>query len=175
MSAVAQLDRPTAPAVPAVVMAMPSQEWAVALYASDMPTRYGKHSHEQVIAWILQGIERLGEVEVWRRDWQSRKIAATRTPQAAAAWRRLWPKISRQNRAVGQAFALAADLQDAGVTRRFPMVLVDLGTDEMGQHWTSEAPARDVEMHERTTGETVALYQRSGPGAVTVLVSGRVA
>ncbi|MER5647291.1 hypothetical protein [Streptosporangium sp. NPDC002524] len=175
MSAVQQLDRPAAPTVPAAVLAMPMQEWAVALYASDMPTRRGDHTPEQTIAWILQGLERLGEVEVWRRDWQSRKLGATNTPGDESAWRRLWPKPSRLRRAVGQAFMLSGALEEAGVRRRFPTVLVDHGTDEIGQHWASEVPARDVEMHERTTGETVPLYRLDGPGAVTVLVSGRAA
>jgi hypothetical protein len=51
-----------------VIANLSNQERAVALYASDMPTAYkatGK-SYAAVIAWILQGVARLGLAEVHR-------------------------------------------------------------------------------------------------------------
>ncbi|MGJ6968771.1 hypothetical protein ACSDR0_43390 [Streptosporangium sp. G11] len=177
MSAVQQLDRPAALAVPAAILAMPNGEWAMALYASDMPTRRGDHTAEQIAAWIVQGVERLGgEVAVWQRSQEFAKALDIRDQaKRSAAWKRLFPKPRREDRARGLAYGLSLDLRQAGVQRRFPMVLVDHGTDEIGQHWASEVPARDVEMYERATGEAVPLYQLDGPRAVTVLVSGRAA
>ncbi|QFR02712.1 hypothetical protein F9278_21665 [Streptomyces phaeolivaceus] len=39
----------------------------MALYASDMPTRRRYGSKEQVRAWVVQGVERLGRRELTRR------------------------------------------------------------------------------------------------------------
>ncbi|MGW0073233.1 hypothetical protein ACWDUI_37925 [Streptosporangium sandarakinum] len=173
MSAVQQLNRAAAPAVPDTVMAMTSSEWSTALYASDMPTRGGEHTAEQVSAWIVQGVERLGgDVAVWQRTRDFVRVLDIRDDaERARAWRALFPKVRRQDRANDVAWRLCKDLREAGVRRFFPRVKVDLGTDEIGQRWTVEMLARDVEMHERATGEALQLYRMGPPSAAAVLVA----
>lgn len=43
---------------------MTQAERTVALYASDMPAKRRRWSHEQVRAWVAQGVERLGVEEL---------------------------------------------------------------------------------------------------------------
>jgi hypothetical protein len=46
---------------------MTQAERTVALYASDMPASRRRWSHDQVRAWLAQGVERLGAEELGRR------------------------------------------------------------------------------------------------------------
>ncbi|YCK39707.1 hypothetical protein ACNF49_38320 [Actinomadura sp. ATCC 39365] len=75
----------------------------VALYASDMPSRRGEWTHEQLAAWVAQGIERLGgEDRVRELDLLATLIVRTTDWRAGACpedhpeWRRLWPKPRRR-------------------------------------------------------------------------------
>lgn len=136
--------------LPAIVLGMPHGEWVAALYASDMPTKYGEHSPDQVTAWIVQGVERLGgEVETWRICEETARLPLDGSAEGTAGWCRLWPKPRRHQRAADLAYGLGHHLRDAGVRRRFPMVRVFLPVDELGDLYSVEVPARDVEMRRR--------------------------
>lgn len=140
--------------LPALVLGMPHGEWVAALYASDMPTKYGEHSPDQVAAWIVQGVERLGgEVEAWRMQEETSRLPLGGSAEGAAAWRRLWPKPRRHQRAADLAYGLGHHLRDTGIERRFPTVRVYLPVDEFGDLYSVEVPARDVEMRRRIAVE----------------------
>lgn len=54
--------------VPATLIEeLSGMERAVALYASDMPNRYGWPDTSAVVGWIVQGVARLGREEIRRR------------------------------------------------------------------------------------------------------------
>lgn len=173
MSAVQQLDHAT-DAFPALVLGMPYVEWPSALYVSDMPTRPGEHSPEQIAAWIVQGTERRGgEAEVWWHQHQFGEVLSRRkrTAKDDAEWDRLWPSARRHNQAWELTYALDAFLKAADIRRPiFRDVLVDLGTDELGQHWSVKVPERDLEMQALRTGAAVPAPRIDRPGAVAVLV-----
>lgn len=139
-------------ALPAVVAGMTNGEWAAALYHSDMPARRSGHTPDQLVTWIVQGTARLGgEVEVWRIDWELRRVFDQHQP---ADWdareRLLFGKPRRLDQARGEAFGLSLALGEAGVRRRFPTVRVFLPPDEeFGDVYSVEIPARDVEMARR--------------------------
>lgn len=137
----------TITALPAAVLSMPTGEWVVALYASDMPTKRGSHAPEQVAAWIEQGTERLGgELEVWRRARDARRAAQRRhIEDVYAGERQLFPKPRRYQRAIDEAHGLAFALEQAGVIRTFPSTTVWLCNDQLGETFTVKVPARDVE------------------------------
>lgn len=141
--------------VPALVLGMPSNEWATALYASDMPTRRGEHSADQIAAWIVQGVERLGgEVATWQRSQEFLKVLDIRDDtQRNAEWRRLFPKLRREQWARDLAYRLSLDLRKAGVDRFFPKVRLLLPADGLGDLYSVEVPARDVEMRRRIAAE----------------------
>ncbi|MEU0520640.1 hypothetical protein [Streptosporangium sp. NPDC006007] len=141
--------------LPALVLGMRSDEWATALYASDMPTRRGEHSPDQIAAWIVQGVERLGgEVATWQRSQDFLKVLDIRdNARYEAERRRLFPKPRRHDRARGAAYGLCLDLEKAGVRRHFPTVRVFLPVDELGDLYSVEVPARDVEMRRRIAVE----------------------
>ena len=172
MSAVQQLDH-AVDAFPALVLGMPYVEWPSALYVSDMPTRPGEHSPEQIAAWIVQGTERRGgEVEVWWHQHQFSEVLSRRkrTAEDDAEWRRLWPSGRRHNQAWELTRTLDDFLKAASVRRPFfPNVTVSMGTDEMGQHWAVEVPKRDLEMHARRTGAAVPAPRVDRRGAVAVM------
>lgn len=55
------LDFHTEAAIPDVVWVLTFGEIGAALYYSDMPSR-GRHTAEQVIDWVIQGLQRAGGV-----------------------------------------------------------------------------------------------------------------
>lgn len=142
--------------IPALVLGMPPAEWTVALYASDMPNLDGEHSAEQIAAWIAQGAEQLGEVEVWWRHRETLRLVEDTSDAGNAAWRRLWPKPRRYERAGDVAYRLRCMLRDAGVRLpvqrkvSVPVVIVD---DDLGDSYSVEVYARDLEMAERRAAE----------------------
>ncbi|MGW0599672.1 hypothetical protein ACWD11_21290 [Streptomyces sp. NPDC002776] len=88
-------------------------ERAVALYASDMPSRYRGHrgDSDQVTAWVLQGAARLGLDELYRSaacayGYRLLRLAGSATPEQDAAHARRFPSASRRNCAERVATAL---------------------------------------------------------------------
>lgn len=140
--------------LPTLVAGMPPREWAVALYASDMPTLRADHEPAQVVAWIVQGVERLGgELAVWQREraWRH-ALDWHHQADREEVERRLFSKPRRLNRAHREALALFNALHRAGAARTFPMVevaLPPLECDAGYETWTVEVPERDLKMAER--------------------------
>ncbi|MEU8275690.1 hypothetical protein ACFYOK_10885 [Microbispora bryophytorum] len=139
-----------------IVRALPHAEWYVAITASDMPARPGAASPAQISEWIAQGVERLGEVEVWRRFDRTRAlVSADESPKGLAEWRTLWPSRRRANTACDLAWRLHHFLADHGVRSgpipRWREVPVAVSGREV---WYERVNERDIEMVERL-GELV--------------------
>ncbi|MBF8187463.1 hypothetical protein ITP53_17320 [Nonomuraea sp. K274] len=140
-----------------LTLRLPYGELAVALYASDMPTRRlpaRDIALEQVAAWVARGVERLGgEVKVWWLDFQSRQLgirlseAGATTSQERTEYRALWPQPRREDSALSLAYVVCDLLRQAGHDRRFPSVQVELPMG--GEVYSVKVPARDIEMAAR--------------------------
>lgn len=89
-----------------VIANLSNQERAVALYASDMPTAYKSPAKNDaaVIAWILQGVVRLGLAEVQRSaacayGYRLLWLADLTSPEQDQAHNRRLPDARRWDRA----------------------------------------------------------------------------
>lgn len=129
------------------VREVPFGELIVALYASDMPDE-GPVPEDlplgRLVGWAVQGIARLGEVEVWHRDYR------VRTEQIDS--REVFPDVRREEYAAGLALRLNQAMEAAGIDRepRFGWVWVlPDGEDVPWQKWM---PLRDVEFCFRLHG-----------------------
>jgi hypothetical protein len=85
---------------PVDVRDLTGSERAVALYASDMPSGRRRHADEQVRAWIVQGVGRLGMEELRRRalflrGWRLLDLDGLVTPQVQARHEQRFPKPGR--------------------------------------------------------------------------------
>ncbi len=134
-----------------IVRTLPHAEWYVAIAASDMPARPGDPSPAQISEWIAQGVERLGEVEVWRRfDRTAALVSADETPEGRAEWRALWPSKRRCEAANDLAWRLRYFLDEHGVRSgpipRWRDVPVAVSGREV---WHERVDVRDIEMRER--------------------------
>jgi hypothetical protein len=148
--------------LPALVAEMPHEEWSAALCASDMPTRRGEFSPEQVAAWIVQGTERMGgEVAVWWHHKQTLHALGDDTAAGDAEWRRLWPNRQRQRTAEDLMWKLHAFLRGEGVRPLFPTVLVPFCVDELGRTWSTQERVRDLEMRERRGAQLAEQERRA--------------
>ncbi|WP_405902700.1 hypothetical protein OG696_11080 [Streptomyces sp. NBC_00656] len=83
-----------------VVMGLTGSERAVALYASDMPSGRRRHTSEQVRAWIVQGVDRLGAEEIRRRaefqyGHRLLDMSGLVTPQIQQRHEQRFPKTGR--------------------------------------------------------------------------------
>ncbi|MFJ8334504.1 hypothetical protein [Streptomyces sp. NPDC094437] len=163
----------TAPQVAPVVLIGELSSWerAVALYVSDMPTGYRYQGREDVnlLAWIEQGVIRLGRDEVRRRA------------SFLAGYRRVWgrdlvtPEISRRHAArfpsarrlnAAEDSAAASVLSLAPVVRDLPVV-IDGGCplcDGTRQQWATWVIDAESEWYE-TGFRPCTLCQSKGGAA----------
>ncbi|MEU4064443.1 hypothetical protein AB0F25_18845 [Streptomyces wedmorensis] len=86
------------------VTELTSSERAVALYASDMPGGRRRVTSEQVRAWIIQGVERLGQDEVQQRaafryGYRLLELSGLVTAQVQARHEQRFPQLKRLARA----------------------------------------------------------------------------
>lgn len=120
---------------------IPFGELIIALYASDMPDA-GPAPEElsitQLAAWVVQGIGRLGEVEVWHRDYQIRRRKITS--------REVFGNTVREQYAADLALRLDEAMEEIGIDRqpRFGWVcLLPEGQEDFA--WQQRMSLRDVE------------------------------
>ncbi|MFF4756056.1 hypothetical protein ACWD5R_36945 [Streptomyces sp. NPDC002514] len=83
-------------------------ERTVALFASDMPSARRRHTKDQIRAWIVQGVERLGMDEVQRRaeylrGWRLLDLEGLVTAQIQALHEQRFPRPRRLNNAETEA------------------------------------------------------------------------
>ncbi|MFV6030806.1 hypothetical protein [Streptomyces sp. NPDC056264] len=94
--------------LPAAVEELTGGERAVALYASDMPAGRRRVTSEQVRAWIVQGLERLGQDEVrqraaFRYGHRLLEMSGLVTAQVQARHEQRFPQLKRLVRAEQEA------------------------------------------------------------------------
>lgn len=82
------------------VTALTGAERAVALYVSDMPNGRRRHPGEQIRAWIVQGVQRLGTEELRRRaayfrGWRLLDMHGLATVQVQARHEQRFPNVRR--------------------------------------------------------------------------------
>lgn len=100
---------------PLTLSDLTSLECAVALYASDMPSRYGWKADmkPQLEAWVMQGVQRLGLSVVQERAalWRGYKLLGRHaTPEVIARHKARYPKVGRQQYAEQRATDLRWEL-----------------------------------------------------------------
>ncbi|NJP27832.1 hypothetical protein OHB01_11600 [Microbispora hainanensis] len=128
---------------------VPFGELIIALYASDMPDA-GPAPEDlpvgQLVGWAVQGIARLGEVEVWHRDYRMRRRQIDSCE--------VFGNATREQYAADLALRLDEAMEQIGIDREPPFgwvwVLPD-GEDFAWQQWMS---LRDVEFCFRLCGHS---------------------
>ncbi len=144
------LDRPeVSPAAASDVYALADEltygELAVALYASDMPTRRRaawSAAPDQVAAWAAQGVARLGRARVWQLDYRSRQSALRPGDEYEA----IWPDSRRAGTANGVGYLFAMDRQQCGHPRPADggVVYVEVPASDPVFTWQYPVSRRDL-------------------------------
>jgi hypothetical protein len=122
-------------------------ELAVALYASDLPTRAMRGVPRlELIEWAAQGLDRIGAELAWWTDYRSRRIGGCETWSAGqrAEYTRMWPNAPRARAAYDGASRLTGIGGPTAAAIAWP------GTDRSmyeifwaGSLW--KVPVRDLE------------------------------
>lgn len=143
---VAEPVAPVVPSVPAVSVAeLSNGERAVALYASDMPTRYRNRRGDLALLtfWVLQGVMRLGLDELYRSaayayGYRLLWAAGSATPEQDAAHARRFPSAARLDRAERLAAVLTCRSEMTPEARKRGLrPLVEGACDCAGTGWVA--------------------------------------